>query len=111
MVARIAVAAGSSSTRDAVADAAVIGAEAVGSIIGEVSSANTSGRVGGVRSSVAGTHTGVVAEDEVGVARLAGVGTVASGTASDITLDTDIVAGVKSEHRVAGSADTGVLVA
>lgn len=111
MIARIAVAAGSSSTRDAVADAAVISTEVISSIIGEVSSADTSGRVGGVRSSVAWTHTGVVAEDEVGVARLAGVCTVASGTASDVALNADVVARVKSEHRVAGSADTSVLVA
>ena len=111
MIARIAVAAGSSSTRDAVADAAVISTEVIGSIIGEVSSADTSGRVGGVRSSVAGAHTGVIAENKVGVARLTGVGTVASGTASDITLDADVVARVKSEHRVAGSANTCVLVA
>lgn len=111
LIASIAVAAGASSTRDTVADTAIISTEVVGGIIGEVSSADTRRRVGIVGSSVAGTHTGVVAEDEVSVASLAGVGTVASSTATDVTLDADVVVRVKSEHRVAGSADSGVLVA
>lgn len=68
LIASIAVAAGASSTRDAVADTAVIRAEVVAGIIGEVTSADTHRRVGGVGSSVAGTHAGVVVKDEVCVA-------------------------------------------
>lgn len=68
LIASIASAADASSTRNTVADTAVIGAEVVGRIIGEVSKADTHGRIGVVGSGVAGAHTSVIVEDEVGVA-------------------------------------------
>ena len=92
MIASIAVAACASSTRNAVADTAIISAEVIGSIIGEVAKADTHGRAGVVGGSIAGAHASVVAEDEVGVASLAGVCTVASSTATDVTRDADVIA-------------------
>lgn len=98
---------------DAVSDVAVIDTERSSCVEGESWAAGAHGRISSIGSSIdgAGASKGNIGEDEVSVARLASIVSVASHTTRNVAADTEIIDSVKSEHTITRGADSAVLIA